>query len=219
MINKSRLPSPATILIYLTVIYVVGVVGMLTKPIQPYFIFLVPVNIVLVLLVSMIYHPYLNPQFIITAIVMSLCGFLLEWIGVKTGLIFGEYEYHGGLGIRLDGVPLIMGLNWFLLVYGTSLIGARLFRQNWLIAFIGASLMVVYDVFLEPAAIRYHFWMWTDGQVPWQNYLAWFISAFVFIYLFRIFIVKHSKNPVAEGIFWLQLGFFITLWIGNNLSI
>jgi putative membrane protein len=42
--------------------------------------------------------------------------------------------------------------------------------------------MVIFDFFLEPAAIELNFWNWAAVQVPWQNYLGWFILGSLFTY-------------------------------------
>lgn len=221
--NKINLPSVEKIIIYLVVIYTVGIVGMLVEATRPIFIFLAPINIIGAIAIILLYHQNWNKRFILSSIIIFIGGFIIEWIGVKTGLIFGQYEYGQGLGFKLAGVPPIMGLNWFLLVYGAGTVLSRISNKKWLVALLGAGLMVVYDIFLEPAAIEFNFWKWTDDKVPMQNYLAWFISAFVFIYFFirctpgvkytcAVSIKQHNKNPVAEAIFWLQLAFFGCIW-------
>jgi putative membrane protein len=43
----------------------------------------------------------------------------LEVVGVKTGLIFGEYKYGSTLGIKLFEVPLIIGFNWVFVILGS----------------------------------------------------------------------------------------------------
>ena len=41
---------------------------------------------------------------------------LTEAIGVNTGLLFGTYEYGANLGFKIFGVPLIIGVNWTVLI-------------------------------------------------------------------------------------------------------
>ena len=40
-----------------------------------------------------------------------------------------------------------------------------------------ALLMVGLDVMIEPVAIALDFWQWSGGNIPLQNYVAWFITA------------------------------------------
>ncbi|GHE26712.1 hypothetical protein GCM10017673_30860 [Streptosporangium violaceochromogenes] len=39
-------------------------------------------------------------------------GYAAEWVGVRTGLPFGEYDYTGALWPQVGGVPVIVALAW-----------------------------------------------------------------------------------------------------------
>lgn len=215
-IKQFRNPAPDKMIIYLVVIYIVGIVGMLVESTRTLFIFLVPLNILGATAIVGLYHKPYSIKFLFTCFMIYVGGYLIEWIGIKTGVIFGEYEYGEGLGFRVDGVPPIMGVNWLLLVYSVTHIIRRITMNKWLIAALGASLMVIYDLFLEPAAINYNFWDWHTDTIPIQNYIAWWIGGFVFISYLNFAITNWTKNPLAEAIFWLQLIFFVCLYLGNN---
>ena len=47
----------------------------------------------------------------------------VELVGTKTGMLFGDYSYGKVLGPALQGVPLIIGINWFIMMYccGTTI--------------------------------------------------------------------------------------------------
>lgn len=214
-LKKISLPSFEKVIIYLIVIYVVGVMGMLVDSTRSLFLFLVPFNILGALMVMLGYHQKWSKAFITSIVCIYLGGFGVEWLGVHTGYPFGQYQYGQGLGFSLWDVPLIMGINWLLLVYGVSVIASRITHFKPLIAVIGAILMLVYDILLEPSAMRYQFWNWGENEVPIQNYLGWVISAFVFIYFFVMANKNIAKNPIAEAIFWLQLLFFGILYLAN----
>jgi putative membrane protein len=209
-------PFQTPVIIYLTVIYIVGIVGMLSKATLALFMFLVPINILLVAIVAGIYHEGYNSKLVVAMILIYIGGFVIEWLGVKTGAIFGDYIYGNGLGFKLAGVPVVMGLNWLLLVYCSTVIAGRFFTKKIVIILVASTLMLLYDIFLEPSAIRYGFWVWERESVPLQNYLAWFIGAVFFVSLFLMILRTPPINKVAEGIFWLLLAFFGALWVGNN---
>jgi putative membrane protein len=78
-----------------------------------------------------------------------------------------------------------------------------------------AALMVVYDFTLEPAAIHFDMWTWAGGAVPLQNYLAWFVIAFLLNSLAGRMGIFDRKNKLALPLFFIQMGFFIILdlWI------
>ncbi len=150
--------------------------------------------------------------------ICALAGFLLEVAGVQTALIFGEYSYGEVLGLSLWGVPLIIGLNWSLLVFATA---ALVNSKTWPIALkaaIAASIMVLYDIFLEPVAIRFGFWEWAGGPVPLQNYLAWWLIAF-FMLLGVFTYVKNLRNRLALYILGIQTLFFILIILYEGLPI
>jgi putative membrane protein len=72
--------------------------------------------------------------------------------------------------------------------------------------------LVVFDLILEPAAVKTGMWNWSNGDVPFQNYLAWFISSIVMLDLFHLFRLK-TKNHMALPLMAIQLIFFLFLGI------
>jgi putative membrane protein len=71
-----------------------------------------------------------------------------------------------------------------------------------------ALLMVGLDVLIEPIAIELDFWTWAGGYVPFQNYVGWFVIAFVLQFAFHKAIPKDMTNHVAVILFGLQILFF-----------
>jgi putative membrane protein len=147
-----------------------------------------------------------------------LAGFLVEVVGIKTGLIFGTYAYGEGLGIKWLDVPLMIGVNWGVLVFGTAALVQHFKLARWLKAALAATLMVSYDVLLEPVAVRFDFWSWAGGTIPIQNYLAWWIIAFGML-LGAFYLVKNLRNRLAIYIIGIQTLFFILLIFDQNLTI
>ncbi len=209
----SSLLTPERVLI---ILYTVGIVGV-SIPISN-FMLLTPVN----LLITFILALYADKQkSVILYIALSVCylfGFFLEMAGVNSGLIFGDYHYGKTLGPKFFGTPLIIGINWAMLVYGASSLANRwLIKANTFVKSIfGASLMVSLDVLIEPVAINYDFWSWSAEPLNWlivapfSNYAAWWIAAFILNYFFHKF-VPGIQNNVIELLLFLQAIFFA--WI------
>jgi putative membrane protein len=151
-------------------------------------------------------------------LVVMLAGFFVEVAGIETGLIFGTYAYGEGLGIKWLDVPLMIGVNWGVLVFGTAALIQHFKFAQWVKAAIAATLMVSYDVLLEPVAIRFDFWSWEGGTIPLQNYLAWWIISFGML-LGAFYLVKNLRNRLAIYVIGIQTLFFVVLILDQNLSI
>lgn len=104
-----------------------------------------------------------------------LIGMGVEIVGVNTGLLFGDYVYGENLGLKVFGVPLLIGINWVVLTFLTATICKRFIRHRWQAPICGAVLMVALDFFIEPVAPVFDYWHWEAGQAPLRNYLDWFL--------------------------------------------
>lgn len=105
--------------------------------------------------------------------------FFAEWLGVQTGWIFGSYRYENTLKPLVLGVPIAIGFAWLAMLLTTTAVVQRLnfIRQRPIMiqALAVASLMVVFDAVMEPAAVYLKYWTWTGDVIPMQNFLAWFL--------------------------------------------
>jgi putative membrane protein len=141
-------------------------------------------------------------------------GFFVEVAGVLTGVVFGEYSYGSALGFKIMGTPPLIGLNWLMLIYAVYLIMNKVQINTILKILLGSTLMVVYDIIMEPVAINLDMWSWGGITIPIQNYIAWFVISAVMLSIFYITKLKY-RNKVAPSLFFVQMAFFLIL----NLSI
>ena len=199
-------------ILFFTVFYIVGIVGMIAPATHFFFQKLIPFALLLSAFGLLIYHEKFETKSNIIYGLVFLVAFVVELIGVKTGVIFGSYQYGQSLGIKLMETPLIIGLNWLMLVYITSSIAGKLVQQPFVQITIAALLMVGYDFVIEHVAPCLDMWYWHNDLIPVKNYLAWFILAFIFHVLFRAFKLK-TKNSLAIFMFLCQTLFFLILWI------
>ncbi len=149
--------------------------------------------------------------------IIFIFSFLVEAIGVKTGLIFGEYIYGNGLGLKLFETPLMIGLNWLMLIYCTQIIAERISEDQTIRLFFAPFLMVIYDLVLEQAAPLLGMWSWAGGKIPVQNYVAWYLLAFLFHLLLQKTKTEFS-NKLAIPVFVIQFLFFVVLVLYFLLS-
>lgn len=176
--------------------HVVGLVGLSLPVSRPLFLQIVPFHLLLMLGVIIFSHHKLNSSFGIFILLIFWLGFLAEWIGVHKGWLFGNYTYDSTLGMKLFGIPLMIGVNWFLLIYatGVTLQRSRL-RSVFFRVIAGAGLLTILDVLIEPIAIKFAYWHWLDGSIPLKNYLCWFLVSAVMLYIFELF--RFKKQSVA----------------------
>ncbi len=201
----------------LLILYAVGLVGV-TLPLHPDFMLLTPANLLVTFLVALYAQEKIGKGLIAALVFCYLFGVFIELVGVQTGLLFGEYSYGSTLGPKIWGTPLIIGLNWAMLVYASaSLSNSYLAKASlWVKAIIGASMMVFLDLWIEPAAVRYDFWSWSAAPLnslivaPWQNYAVWWLAALGLQFVFHR-LAPDTRNGSIELLFGLQLFFFI--WI------
>ncbi len=167
-------------------------------------------------------------NFYIFLVLSFFVGMISEIIGVQTGLLFGNYAYGAIMGFQIAEVPLIIGMNWFVVVYSavatifyfTRRIGPanNLIISNaecgpiGLNVMVGASLLATFfDWIMEPAAVSLGFWAWAgDGQIPVLNYLSWFFISIILMSIFRLLRIR-PDNLFAVYLFLIQMMFFLIL--------
>jgi putative membrane protein len=196
----------------LLVFHTVGLVGLLS-PWQETFIALTPFHLLLVALVLVSGHFGDEIKLLVFFLAASLLSFFSEVLGVKTGLIFGEYAYGPGLGVHWLDVPLTIGLNWFVLTYSAAILCWKFINHKLLVALISGLVLVFFDMLMEPVAPELRYWEFFDGTAPLQNYIGWFIVAFAIVYAAGD-MLKDASNHLAFPVIFIQAMFFIILNIG-----
>jgi putative membrane protein len=151
-----------------------------------------------------------NSRLLFWAVLTFLLTLVLEIIGVATSLVFGAYTYGPTLGLKLLGAPLLIGVNWTLIILGIVQVTSTKIANPWLAALATASLTVLFDYVMEPVAIAFDYWSWAGGDIPLQNYLAWFCIAFVFAFMFAKQKLA-AVNRVPTLIVVVQFAFFAGL--------
>ena len=58
-----------------------------------------------------------NSHFFSFVAVCYVVGYLVEYLGVNHQLLFGEYRYLPAMGWQWKNVPLVIGINWFIMMY------------------------------------------------------------------------------------------------------
>jgi putative membrane protein len=141
------------------------------------------------------------------AVICLVVSNLLENIGVATGFPFGEYYYTDSLGPKLGYVPLLIGPAYLSVGYMAWVLATILVSDvkrgtdnftAFATPFIGAFIMVLWDVALDPGAATIEKrWIWEHGGgffgVPLTNYLGWFFTVYLFMQLFALYLRARSE--------------------------
>jgi bisanhydrobacterioruberin hydratase len=212
MTNRSGNFRDWAIIIFYFIFFSVGVAGLSFAATRPLFINLMPVSLILsAVLMFYVHQKWQLKHFIIFAAIAS-GGYLVEVAGVLTGIVFGEYSYGGALGVKLFNTPLMIGLNWLMLVYALYVFIRKTRWHPAIQTFAASTLMVIYDVIMEPVAMQLDMWDWANGIIPLQNYIAWFVISVIMFSALHLFKIKYT-NRVAPALFFIQMGFFLALRI------
>ncbi len=145
-----------------------------------------------------------------------LFSWLIEFIGVKTGLIFGEYEYGNILQPQLFGTPIPIGFAWISTFLGSYAIAELILRKKsniFIHLLLTAVLMTFFDYLMEPAAIKLGYWMWQGSVIPFQNYLTWFVLGLLFAFLFSTQKIGLTNTKLLKHIYISQLIYFSIIYL------
>jgi bisanhydrobacterioruberin hydratase len=187
--------------------YLAGLIGLNIESVRAFFYFFTPIHLVSALAIVLYFHQDWSNSFKIYCISAFLIGFLIEVVGVNTGLVFGQYQYDTTLGFKVFGTPPVIGALWLLLSYCFGIFVEQFQISKSFKIVLAASLMTALDFITEPVAIRFKMWSWFGKQPPLQNYIGWFVvSLLIFSLFFNLDFKK--ENKIATWILLLNTLFF-----------
>jgi uncharacterized membrane protein len=148
-------------------------------------------------------------------LIVLVCSYAVETLGVCTGFPFGAYHYTDKFGPLLGAVPLTIPLAWNVVVTNALFIvrmaaphGTRLKE-----VLISALLCMLYDFILEPFATTVKgYWIWKAG-IPLSNFVAWFVISGLMIWFFApTQATRFRRDPRP----WLILGITVLIFIAGR---
>ncbi len=197
-------------LYFLILVYVSGSIGFVMNP--AFFSPFTQYTLLFTCFVFLIHIPVADKKFLLAFFTIAFLGYIIEVIGVKTGLIFGKYSYGDGLGIKLLEVPLIISINWAMLICAGIRIVSSIFANKITVLAVAALLVTLIDLLIEQVAPKLDFWQFESGLPGIHNYLGWIGVAFFISYFFYPILIK-SNRTVSLIILILQIIFFTSLFI------
>jgi len=197
------------ITIFISSTYLIGLIGYIIPAIKPLMLTLTP-YVLFVAGVIVLYFALKKDELklLLWCLLVYLLIFTLEG-ATKSGIIFGSYNYTPGP--KLFGVPLITGFNGMIVILGAVTIAGQIDRNIFLTALLTGTLAVLFDIMLEPAALKLGYWKWNYGLIPLANYYAWFGISLLAAFLYDIFKIK-TNEKLSETYFMVQLIFLILLY-------
>jgi len=163
-----------------------------------------------------------------TAGVAGLAGYAyaIEFVGVHTGVPYGEFRYGVDLGPTLGGIPLALPVFFIPLVMNAYLLCLLLLGRragNPLVRLpVVAAAVITMDLALDPGAVALGFWVYADGGafygVPSSNYLGWVLSATVAVLALDWAFDRDRLLARVESCEFMldDLVSFVILWGGVN---
>ena len=167
-----------------------------------------PINLFVTFIMLFVNQPQMDRSVALAAGFAFVMGLSVEFLGVNFGLIFGDYVYGNNLGLKIGGVPLLIGANWVMLAFITGSVAAIFFDTSALKAAVfGAFLMVLIDLIIEPVAPKFDFWEFADITAPLSNYIGWFLVAFPIQWVYQTQ-VKIKDRVFSFHLVLVQFFFF-----------
>lgn len=144
-------------------------------------------------------------------------AYAIEWIGLTTGLPYGEFTYAIELGPMIAGVPVGLPVFFVPLVLNAYLLAVLLTRRRHVRLPVALGLVLGIDLVLDPAAVALGFWTYPTGAyygVPGSNFVGWLLSGSVGVMAVDMAFDRVALRRRLEGLAFALDDFvsFVLLW-------
>lgn len=208
--ESKRFASQRFWIIFISIFYLVGIVGISLEQIRDTIVPLSSFHLLLTFVVLYFSRIGNKNKYLLYVFVLFFYGMLLEVIGTKTGLLFGDYFYGETLDAKLFGVPLIIGINWATMVVCSCTLVKNLKGTIFFKILVASILMTALDFLIEPVAMELDFWQWKNGIIPIFNYVCWFLLSLPMNYFYLKWALAEN-NRVPKFVYLLMVIFFVVL--------
>jgi len=137
----------------------------------------------------------------------TLVGVIVEAIGIRTGLPFGDYRYTERLQPQVLGVPVVVALAWAGMGLPAWAVAGRLVHSTPARIALGAVALTAWDLFLDPQMVGEGFWEWPGGGfyrgIPLSNYVGWLVVSVVLMAVFSV-TAPGARSTVAAAAYLLM---------------
>ena len=137
--------------------------------------------------------PLVDRRGALALLAIATYAYAVEFVGLATGLPYGEFSYQAPLGPMLFGaLPAGLALFFLPLVVDGYLLAVRLLGRRaataWVRVPVAVGCVIAIDLVLDPAAVALGLWSYAAGGfygVPLSNFAGWLLSATVAVGLFE----------------------------------
>lgn len=147
-------------------------------------------------------------------------SFVMEYLGVKTGLVFGAYHYTEALNPKLLGtVPVVIPFAYFMVLYPSRMMADLMVWGKavgvtkgvaWSLttATLAGLVMTAWDLTMDPVMVRQvKAWVWTPPGtwfgVPLRNFFGWWLTTFLITWLHEWWEPRLPLEPLGRLKKWV----------------
>lgn len=184
--------------------------------------------------------PLLDRRLVLGLAAVSGYAYVVEYVGLATGIPYGEFTYEVALGPMLPGgVPLGLPAFFLPLVLNAYLLVALALGKRWSLARVRlpatVAAVLAIDLVLDPAAVAIGLWAFAGGGayygVPFTNFGGWLLSATVAVGLVDLAVDREAlrerldRCPFALDdllsfvLLWGAVAFAVGAWIPVVLTV
>ena len=210
--------KPQLLIGILILFYTVGILLFLIGETRTLFNTLTPWSLILSFFAVLVFQKEMSGKLGIAFAAVFISTLIIEIIGVNTGVLFGSYVYGNALGTMIFDTPILIGLNWLILIYCSAAIVNHHFKNRITRIVVGAVLMVGYDVVLEYVAPVMNMWSWDTPYPGIRNFVMWFIVALSLHIVFQMLDLRIENKP-ARYLFLFQILLLCVIALSTILTI
>lgn len=146
-----------------------------------------------------LYKLFNKKKVIVLSLIIIVFSFFIELTGILTSFPFGNYYYTEKLPPLIFGkVPVVISFCWYVISVNSYLFISKFLSDKfhyYIVIIISSFLILIIDILLEPfASLKNGYWIWENNQIPFSNYITWFLIGFLFTLLIYKFNIKLHIN-------------------------
>ncbi len=163
------------------------------------------------------------PRTLLTALVVLVLSWGVEFLGSSTGFPFGRYHYTPRLQPQLARVPLLIPCAWLMMLPPSWGVAAAIAGGTRGVLFIILSglALTAWDLFLDPQMVGWGLWVWERRGgyfgIPWMNFVGWALAASLITAIVQpaplpiaslvlVYAITWALETVGQLVFWRLYG-------------